>query len=61
MIKKLKEHTAGLSIYMLLEIDGKQIEVTNYCGSDYQWNDFKTSVDGTPDREKAIIAFKKLY
>ena len=46
---------------MKLEIDGKEYEVTCYCGADYSWNHYKTSADGTEDREKVIAAFKELY
>ena len=58
-IKKIKEHTYGTSIYMALEIDGEHYEVSCYLRADGEH--FKTSADGTPNKEKAIEAFKKLY
>lgn len=57
--KKIKEHTYGTSIYMALELDGKFYEVSCYLRNDGEH--FKTSADGTTNREKAIEAFKKLY
>jgi len=60
-IKKITEHTYSGSIYMKLSIDGKEYEVTCYCGVDCLWNHYKTSADGTEDREKVIEAFKQLY
>lgn len=57
--KKIKEHTHGTHIYMKLEIDEKQYEVDCYIRDDGML--FKTTADGTPDREKVIEAFNKLY
>ena len=58
-IKKIAEHTYGTHIYMKLEIDGKEFEVDCYLRNDGEH--FKTSTDGTEDREKVIEAFNKLY
>lgn len=63
-MKKLIEHTYGNHIYMKLELDGKIYEVDWYCESDNTgntWDYFKTTADGTPDREKVIEAFNELY
>ena len=58
-MKKLIEHTYGMYIYMKLEIDGKQYEVSCYLRNDGEH--IKTTADGTPDREKVIKAFNELY
>lgn len=58
-IKKIKEHTYGTSIFMALEINGEYFEVTCYLRTDGEH--FRTTADGTPNREKVIEAFKKLY
>ena len=58
-IKKITEHTYGTHIYMKLEIDGKEFEVDYYLRNDGEH--FKTSADGTEDREKVIEAFNQLY
>ena len=58
-IKKVTEHTYGTHIYMKLEIDGKQYEVDYYLRDDGEH--YKTSADGTEEREKVIAAFKELY
>lgn len=60
-INKLVEHTYATHIYMKLEVDGKEYEVTNRAGIDGRWNDYTTTADGTPDRDKVIEAFNKLY
>lgn len=57
--RKITEHTYGTHIYMKLEIDGKQYEVDCYLRNDGER--FKTTADGTPDREKVIAAFNELY
>lgn len=44
---------------MKLEIDGKEFEVDCYLRNDGEH--FKTSADGTEDREKVIEAFNQLY
>lgn len=59
--KKITEHTYGNHIYMKLELNGKIYEVDRYCGIDNTWNHYKTTADGTPDREKVINAFNELY
>lgn len=58
-IKKITEHTYGTHIYMKLEIDGKQYEVDCYLRDDGEY--YKTSANGTEEREKVIAAFKELY
>lgn len=58
-MKKIKEHTYGLHVYMELELDGKQYEVDYYLRNDGEH--FKTTADGTPEREKVIAAFYELY
>ena len=58
-IKKITEHTYGTHIYMKLEIDGKQYEVDCYLRNDGEH--YKTSADGTEEREKVIAAFNELY
>ena len=58
-IKKVTEHTYGTHIYMKLEIDRKQYEVDCYLRDDGEH--YKTSADGTEEREKVIAAFKELY
>ena len=58
-IKKVTEHTYGTHIYMKLEIDGKQYEVDCYLRDDGEH--YKTSADGTEEREKVIAAFKEWY
>lgn len=58
-IKKIKESTYGLSIYMKLEIDGKEYEIS-CCIRDNGFS-YKTTADGTEMREKVIEAFNQLY
>ena len=58
-IKKVAEHTYGGSAFMRLEIDGKMYEIT--CHFRENGESYKTSADGTPEREKVIAAFKELY
>ena len=58
-IKKITEHTYGTHIYMKLEIDGKEFEVDCYLRNNGEH--FKTSADGTKDREKVIESFNQLY
>lgn len=58
-IRKITEHTYGTHIYMKLSIDGKEFEVDCYLREDGEY--FKTTADGTEDREKVIEAFKELY
>lgn len=60
-IRKIEEHTYGTHIYMKLEMDGKEYEVDHYCGEDFSWNHYKTTADGTANREKVIEAFNQLY
>lgn len=58
-IKKIREHTQGCYIYMKLEIDGKEYEVSCYLRND--GCSYKTTADGTEMREKVISAFEELY
>lgn len=58
-IRKITEHTYGTHIYMKLSIDGKEFEIDCYLREDGEY--FKTTADGTEDREKVIEAFKELY
>lgn len=62
-MQKIKEYTSGNRIYMKLQLDdGQIVEIERYAGLDYQWNDWRTTVDHDPElRAKAIAAFKKLY
>jgi hypothetical protein len=57
--KKIKEHTYGSSIYMALELDGKFYEVSCYLRNDGET--YRTTADGTDNREKVIAAFNELY
>ena len=58
-VGKIIEHTYGASIYMKLEVDGEEHEVTCYLREDGKH--YKTTADGTDDREKVIAAFEELY
>lgn len=58
-MKKIEEHTYGTHIFMKLEIDGKQYKVDCYLRNDGET--YKTSADGTEEREKVIAAFNELY
>ncbi len=58
-IKKITEHTYGSYIYMQLSVDGKEYEVDCYLRDNEEH--FKTTADGTENREKIIAAFKELY
>lgn len=58
-MKKLKEHTYGTHIYMQLELNSKTYEVDCFLRNDGEY--FKTSADGTKEREKVIEAFNLLY
>jgi hypothetical protein len=58
-MKKIIEHTYGTHIYMRLVISGKEYEVDCYLRND--GDHYKTSADGTEEREKVIDAFNKLY
>ena len=58
-MKKLKEHTYGTHIYMQLELEGKIYEVDCFFRNDGEH--FKTTADGTEEREKVIEAFNLLY
>ena len=59
-MKKIIEHTYGLSIYMKLEIDGRIEEITEYLRND--GSHYKTTGDNEPARREAIIkAYNELY
>lgn len=58
---KISEHTYGTSIYMKIKIGETEYEVTNYCGRNNDWSEFKTTADETPLRDIVITAFKQLY
>lgn len=58
-IKKITEHTYGGSAFMKLKLNGKEYEVSVYFREDGQI--YKTTADGTEDREKVIEAFNQLY
>lgn len=58
-MKKLKEHTYGTHIYMQLELEGKIYEVDCFFRNDGEY--YKTTADGTEEREKVIEAFSFLY
>ena len=58
-MKKLKEHTYGTNIYMQLELEGKIYEVDCFFRNDGEH--FKTTADGTEERENVIEAFSLLY
>lgn len=62
-MQKIKEYTSGNRIYMKLQLDdGQIVEIERYAGLDYQWNDWRTTVDHDPElRAKAIEAFNELY
>ena len=57
--EKNKEHTYGGSNLMKLKLNGKEYEMSGYFREDGQT--YKTTADGTEDREKAIEAFNQLY
>lgn len=58
-IKKIEEHTYGSHAYMKLKIDDKVYEVDCYWRTTGE--NFKTTADGTEERELLIAAFKDLY
>ena len=58
-MEKITEHTYGGSAYMKLKLNEKEYEVTCYFREDGQT--YKTSADGTEDREMVIEAFNQLY
>ena len=58
-LRQLQQKRQKKHIYMKLEIDGKQYEVDYYLRDDGEH--YKTSADGTEEREKVIAAFKELY
>lgn len=58
-MRKIKEHTCGAHIYMMLELEGKEYEVDCYLTSRGQI--FKTTADGTKKRNDVISAFNALY
>ena len=58
-IKKIIEHTYGSHIFMRLAIDGTIYEIECFLRKDGE--EYKTTADGTHEREKVISAFNKLY
>lgn len=58
-MEKITEHTYGGSAFMKLKLNGKEYEVSVYFREDGQT--YKTTADGTEDREKVIEAFNQLY
>lgn len=58
-MEKITEHTYGGSAFMKLKLNGKEYEVSVYFREEGQT--YKTSADGTEDREKVIEAFNQLY
>ena len=58
-MKKIKEHTYGTHMYMQLELEEKIYEVDCFFRNDGEH--FKTTADGTEEREKVIEAFNLLY
>ena len=58
-MEKITEHTYGGSAFMKLKLNKKEYEISAYFREDGQT--YKTTADGTEDREKVITAFKKLY
>lgn len=58
-MEKITEHTCGGSAFMKLKLNGKEFEVSVYFREEEQT--YKTSADGTEDREKVIEAFNQLY
>lgn len=58
-MEKITEHTYGGSAFMKLKLNKKEYEVTIYFRED--GDSYKTTADGTEDREKVIAAFKELY
>lgn len=60
-MKKITEHTNANHIYMKLELDGTIYEVDRYAGANGTWDHYKTTADGTDQREAVIKAFNELY
>ena len=58
-MEKITEHTHGGSAFMKLKLNGKEYEVSVYFREEGQT--YKTSADGTEDRENVIEAFNQLY
>ena len=58
-MEKITEHTYGDSAFMKLKLNEKEYEVSVYFREDGQT--YKTTADGTEDREKVIEAFNQLY
>lgn len=58
-MEKITEHTYGGSAFMKLKLNGKEYEVSVYFREDGKT--YKTTADGTEDREKVIEAFNQLY
>lgn len=58
-MEKITECTYGGSAFMKLKLNGKEYEVSVYFREDGQT--YKTTADGTEDRERVIEAFNQLY
>lgn len=58
-MEKIAEHTYGGSAFMKLKLNGKEYEVSVYFREDGQT--YKTTADGTENREKVIDAFNQLF
>ena len=61
-MKKIKEHTYGNHIYMMMELSGRIEEIDVYAGTNGTWDIYRTTGDDDPERREQIIkAFNKLY
>ena len=63
-MKKIKEHTNGIFIYMCMELDGKTEEIEVYLREENgkPYTTYRTSADYYPERRAQIIAaFDELY
>lgn len=58
-MKKIIEHTYGTHIYMKLELNNNIYEVDCYIREN--GNEYKTTADGTAERQAVINAFNELY
>ena len=58
-MEKITEHIYGGSTFMKLKLNGVEYEVSVYFREDGQT--YKTTADGTENREKVIDAFNQLF
>lgn len=58
-MEKITEHTYGSSAFMRLKLNGVEYEITTFFREEGE--SYKTSADGTENREKVIDAFRHLY